>query len=218
MERTLEPEVMDTPEEASAYDEMDHAEVNRAFVDRLLELGARGRMLDLGTGPGHIPLLLCEASEESTVVGVDLAKSMLERAERYRASSPHRDRMEFVVGDIKALEFSDDSFDVVYSNTTLHHIPEPRRVLGEAARVLRPGGVLLLRDLYRPPTPARADELVALHARGATREQKDLLCASLHAALTPGELRVMADDAGLGDAVLVIDTDRHMSLQRAAPR
>jgi hypothetical protein len=46
--------------------------------------------------------------------------------------------------------------------------------------------------------------------------QKDLFRASLHAALTPGELWVLADQVGLGDARLVVDTDRHMSLQRAA--
>jgi hypothetical protein len=55
MQRELEPEVMDTPEEASEYDAMDHTEANTAFVDRLIALGARGRMLDIGTGPGHIP-------------------------------------------------------------------------------------------------------------------------------------------------------------------
>ena len=54
MQRTLEPEVMDTPEEADGYDAMDHSQANAAFVGRLVELGARGRMLDIGTGPGHI--------------------------------------------------------------------------------------------------------------------------------------------------------------------
>ena len=51
MKRILEPEVMDTPEEAEAYDAMDHSVVNAAFVDRVVELGAsEGHFLDLGTG------------------------------------------------------------------------------------------------------------------------------------------------------------------------
>jgi ubiquinone/menaquinone biosynthesis C-methylase UbiE len=213
MERTLEPEVMDTPEEASAYDAMDHRAVNEAFVDRLLSLGARGRMLDLGTVPGHIPIRVCARCEAGTVIGIDLAQSMLAHAEEHRRASGHDDRLEFRVGDAKALEFPDGSFDVVFSNTTLHHIADPRPVLREARRVLRPGGVLLLRDLYRPPTTQRVDELVALHAGPASSEQRALFRASLCAALTPGELRVLADQSGLSDAVLVIDTDRHMSLQ-----
>ena len=60
MQRQLEPEVMDDLQEAVAYDRMDHVQPNEAFVARLIELGAHGRMLDIGTGPGHIPLLVCE--------------------------------------------------------------------------------------------------------------------------------------------------------------
>jgi tRNA1(Val) A37 N6-methylase TrmN6 len=59
MDRVLEPEAMDTPEEADAYASMDHSEANTAFVERLFELGAAGHMLDIGTGPGQIPLLVC---------------------------------------------------------------------------------------------------------------------------------------------------------------
>jgi ubiquinone/menaquinone biosynthesis C-methylase UbiE len=215
--RTLEPEVMDTPDEAHAYDQMDHAEPNRAFVTRVVELGARGNLLDLGCGPGHLPLLLCEAIDDLTVLGVDLAGSMIEIAEAHRQKSPHRDRVRYEIADAKDLfAHADDSFDAVVSNTLLHHIPEPAGFLRECARLVRPGGALLIRDLFRPPTPARADELVELHAGACTPVQKDLFRASLHAALTPGELRVLADQVGLGDARLVVDTDRHMSLQRAA--
>ena len=93
MDRVPEPEVMDTPEEAAAYDAMDHAEVNAAFVDRLVGLGARGRMLDIGCGPGHIPLLVAERVPGSTLVAVDLAPAMLALARRRLDDSPHRDRI-----------------------------------------------------------------------------------------------------------------------------
>ncbi len=218
MERTLEPEVMDTPEEADSYDAMDNADANRAFVDRLVELGARGRMLDIGTGPGHIPLLVCERASDGSVVGIDLARHMLAHAERHRAASPHADRVELRVADAKGLDFEDGSFDVVFSNTILHHIPDPVPFLREARRVLRTGGVLLVRDLFRPASPDRALELVRMHASGASPEQRELFRASLHAALTPEELRAVADEAGLADAELVVDSDRHVSLQLAAPQ
>ena len=81
--------------------------------------------------------------------------------------------------------------------------------------MLRPGGALLIRDLYRPPSSSRVDELVAQHTQGATDQQRELFRASLFAALTPGEFRVIADKVGLSEAQLVIDTDRHMSLQMA---
>ena len=74
MERILEPEVMDSCEDSEAYDAMDHAEVNIAFVERLIELGARrGRFLDLGTGPAEIPIILAQRLPTVEVIGVDLS-------------------------------------------------------------------------------------------------------------------------------------------------
>jgi len=219
MERTLEPEVMDTPEEADGYDAMDHAGPNRAFVERLVELGARGRMLDIGTGPGRLPLMVCDAipgAREARVVGVDLAHHMLEHARRHLADSPHAARVTFQLADAKGLDFPDHAFDAVFSNTILHHIPDPRPFLREAWRVLRPGGVFLIRDLFRPATPARALELVALHAGAETPYNQELFRASLHAALTPQELAAIVAELGLDELELVVDSDRHMSLQRRA--
>jgi ubiquinone/menaquinone biosynthesis C-methylase UbiE len=216
MERTLEPEVMDSPAEADEYADLEYVEPNVAFVERLCALGARGRMLDVGTGPGHVPLRVCAAIADARVVGVDLSPHMLAVADRKRAASPYADRIELRVADAKGLDFDAASFDAVFSNTILHHIPDPRPFLAEARRVLRPGGVLLIRDLYRPDTPAAADALVALHAAGATPAQQELFRASLHAALTPDELRAAADAAGLADAEITIDSDRHVSLQIAA--
>ena len=213
MERVLEPEVMDTPEEADGYDAMDHTEANSAFVDRLVELGADGSMLDIGCGPGSIPLMVCERIATARVLGVDLAQHMLAHAERHRAASPVGDRVEFRLGDAKGLDFPDDSFDVVYSNTILHHIPDPEPFLREAWRVLKPGGAFLIRDLFRPDTPERARELVAMHAADANPYQQELFRASLCAALTPDELRDLVARVGMPGAEVVVDTDRHMSLQ-----
>jgi len=217
LERILEPEVMDTDEDAGEYDRMDHTEANTSFVDRLVELGARGSMLDIGTGPGHIPLVVCERIEGSSITGIDLAERMLAIAEDHRAASPHAGRITYRLADAKGLDFPDAAFDTVYSNTILHHIPDPLPFLAEARRVLKPGGVLLIRDLRRPDSLERLSELVSLHAAGATPYQQKLFGDSLHAALTPEELEVLARRAGWVDTELTVDTDRHMSLQRGAP-
>lgn len=215
LERILEPEAMDTADEAADYDAMDHREANAAFLDRLVELGAHGRMLDVGTGPGHMPPDLVRRVSESTVLGVDLASHMLAIAERRRGELPHdlAARIEYRAMDAKALDLPDGAFDTVFSNTILHHVPEPADFLREARRVLAPGGVLLIRDLYRPDSRERLDELVALHAADANESQRKLFADSLHAALTPDELRALADACGFADAELTVDTDRHVSLQ-----
>ena len=218
MERTPEAEVMDTEQEAADYDAMDNSGPNRAFIERLVSLGVHGRALDIGTGPGHIPLMLVERLSDVTVVGIDLSRHMLRLAMEHRARSAHAARLEFQLADAKALSFDTASFDAVFSNTILHHVADPRRYLAEAWRVLRPGGTFLIRDLFRPPTPERALELVRTHAGGASAAQQELLRASLHAALEPEELRGMAREAGLSDVKLSIDSDRHMSLQANARR
>ncbi|MHC4822641.1 MAG: class I SAM-dependent methyltransferase, partial [Planctomycetota bacterium] len=103
MERVLEPEVMDTVEEAEAYAAMEHSGANDAFVDRLLELGATGKVLDIGCGPGHIALQLVTRNPELEVLGVDLSHNMLRIAEEHRAVCGQGDRVSFAIADAKGL-------------------------------------------------------------------------------------------------------------------
>jgi ubiquinone/menaquinone biosynthesis C-methylase UbiE len=218
MKRVLEPEVMDSPEEANAYDAMDHSTVNHAFARRLLELGATGRVLDIGCGPGHGPLQLVAMASKVSVVGVDLSQHMLTIAEEHRAVSSHGERVGFALADAKKLDYADGSFDAVCSNTILHHIPNPVEFLREAWRVCAEGGALLIRDLYRPETMAEVDALVEKHTAHEVQTARDLFHASLCAALTPDELVDIAREAGMQGCEVVIDSDRHMSLQVAATK
>src|SRR5262245_23534552 len=81
LNRVLEPEVMDTPEEARAYNAMDHSEVNRRFVDDFLAAGhVDGEILDLGTGTALIPIELCQRSPGAHVMAIDLSVAMLDLA------------------------------------------------------------------------------------------------------------------------------------------
>ena len=81
LQRVLEPEVMDTPEEVRDYDTMDHAAVNAAFCADLLAAGPIGpTVLDVGTGTALIPIELCRREHDVRVVAVALAVHMLARA------------------------------------------------------------------------------------------------------------------------------------------
>ncbi len=216
MKRVLEPEVMEGAAEAAEYDALDHREANAAFVGRLGELGASGVMLDIGTGPGHMPLLICERNASARVIGLDYSKAMLEIAASRLRRSRYVDRVSYLIGDAKRLPFAEASFDAVFSNTILHHLPEPADLLREAWRVLKPGGAFLIRDLFRPKDKATVDQLVERHCVGSTDRQRALFRDSLHAALTPAELGDLVAGLQMDGTALVIDTDRHVSVQKRA--
>jgi ubiquinone/menaquinone biosynthesis C-methylase UbiE len=210
--RVLEPEAMDTPEEARDYDAMDHSEVNARFVaDFRAAHGPcrRGEILDVGTGPGRIAVALCQADGAARVVAVDLAEAMLALARRNVTAARLEKRIVCVRGDAKALPWPDGRFEAVISNTIVHHIPEPSPALAEMARVVAPGGTLFVRDLARPATAAEVAALVAAYAGGEAPAAQRLFEASLHASLTVAEVQEIAHALNLPCEGVVMTSDRH---------
>ena len=216
MERILEPEVMDSCEDSEAYDAMDHGEVNIAFVERLIELGARrGRFLDLGTGPAEIPIILAQRLPTVEVIGVDLSTNMLELGNFHIAEAGLTDRITLAQADAKDLSYPSQYFDGVMSNSIIHHIPDPLPVFREISRVIRPDGLLLIRDLIRPKTTETALRLVERYADDATPYQQKLFYDSFLASFTISEVEDMLAQANLPGAVVVQSSDRHWSIERA---
>lgn len=218
--RRLEPEVMDTPEEAADYDQMDHADVNRRFVAELLtELSSRDRLeadlhwLDVGTGTAQIPIEFCRASPVGRVTAIDLANEMLIRARANIDAAGLEQRIALQQCDSKRLPFADASFTVVASNSMIHHIPEPRHSFAQMLRVLRPGGLLFLRDLLRPETNEQVEQLVKLYAGGENDHSQQMFRQSLQAALTLDELRESLGESGISFDLLRQTSDRHWTLQ-----
>jgi ubiquinone/menaquinone biosynthesis C-methylase UbiE len=121
-------------------------------VARLLTLTGDERALDVGTGAGAFALALAPLVHE--VVGVDVVPELLAEA-RKRATA----NAEFVEGDAESLAFPTDSFDVVCTARTLHHMARPEVVLSEMTRVLRPGGTMLVVDQLASNDPLAAIEL-----------------------------------------------------------
>ncbi|MCA9028391.1 MAG: class I SAM-dependent methyltransferase [Planctomycetaceae bacterium] len=221
--RVLEPEVMDSPEEATGYDAMDHAGVNRVFVDDLLQAltndAARQkpcpptRVLDVGTGTALIPIELCQRDAfAGTIVAVDLAEEMLKLARLNVDRAGHSARVSCESVDGKSLPYEPGEFDVVMSNSIVHHIPEPFEALREMRRVVRPGGLLFVRDLLRPDSEAEVERLVTLHAGEETPEAQQMFRQSLHAALTVEEMAELAEDVGLLRGCVSQTSDRHWTL------
>jgi ubiquinone/menaquinone biosynthesis C-methylase UbiE len=109
---------------------------------RSLELIPAPLVLDVATGTGRLPrALLRQPPFEGRVIGLDLARRML--AEAVDRTAQFADRLTYIWQDARNLPFDDDTFDAVTCLEALEFTPDPREILAELVRVLRPGGVLL---------------------------------------------------------------------------
>ena len=216
MNRIVEQEVMDTAEAAEAYDAMAHGEVDNAFVERVLALGAKdGHFLDVGTGPAQIPILLAQRCPDIRITAIDLSKEMLNIAKRHIAAAELAARITLEHVDAKALPYPDNTFDGLISNSIVHHIHDSLRALQEMSRVVKLGGLVLIRDLVRPETPEEAQAFVDKYAAEDTPYQQKLYYDSFLAAFTIAEVNEMLEEMDLPRAVVVQSTDRHWSVERA---
>lgn len=208
--RVLEPEVMDSPLEAQDYDSMDHSQVNRLFVEDLLVTPLPGDdILDLGTGTAQIPVLLCQQRHGCRLMAVDLATHMLDLAVYNVEAAGLIQQIQLEHVDAKQLPYEDGLFDVVISNSIVHHIPDPYDVLLEAIRVVRPGGRVFFRDLMRPGTSDEVEQLVTLYAGDENDHQRQMFDDSLRAALNLDEIQQLVARLGWNPEDVTATSDRH---------
>lgn len=122
-------------------------------LQRLREMAepqAHHRVLDVGTATGHTAFAFAPYVAE--VVGVDLTGEMLDVA-RQRALDEQRANVCFVAGDALDLPYPQHSFDIVTCRVCAHHFADVPRAMREMARVVRPGGRVLVSDNYAPALP-----------------------------------------------------------------
>jgi ubiquinone/menaquinone biosynthesis C-methylase UbiE len=113
----------------------------RLFRERKFDLRGAQSILDVGSGAGQIAMHLLKYSDPTaSITCIDLSPEMLRRA-RNRLKSSHPD---YLASDLSCLPFADGSFDCVTCGYVLEHLPDARTGLAELARVLVPGGRMLL--------------------------------------------------------------------------
>jgi ubiquinone/menaquinone biosynthesis C-methylase UbiE len=141
------------------------AEEAAAFLLPTLRPGMR--LLDVGCGPGSITRGLAERVAPGQVIGVDLSAETLEAA-RDAAAARGLDNLRYEEASVYQLPFAEASFDVAYAHQVLQHLREPGAALGEMLRVVRPGGLVAIREVdwgtaaYWPPDPW-IDRFIEVH-------------------------------------------------------
>ena len=202
--RTPEPEVMSDAEEVEAYASAAGQAyldaIDNTLVEQVVSLGPpTGMLLDIGTGPGGIPLKIARRCLTLRVVGIDCSANMVRAARQAAAEQDLADRAWFFCGDANRLCFPTACFDFVLSNSLLHHLQEPLAAFGEMARVAKPDAVILLRDLRRPSRLT-----FPLHVRWYGRYYSGLMYElyvdSVRAAYTATELAALLRQSPLAGA------------------
>jgi ubiquinone/menaquinone biosynthesis C-methylase UbiE len=197
----------------------------RPFADRVLEqLPFGGWVLDLGTGPGLMPIYWARQRPDIEVVGVDLSPAMLALARTEAERAGVASRVRFIQADAADTGLASGSFDVVACHYMLHHFADPARALCEMQRLAKLDGVILARDLIRPrPFLARLSTVFTAVFLRNSRAQNQQYADSLAASFTAGELRRSFQNAGLsglkvsGGPIHVIVSQRPLSARGETP-
>lgn len=173
---------------------------------RLGTIGAGAVVLDHACGAGMDLLLAARrVGSHGRAIGVDLTPAMRAAARTAARLAGLESIVEIREGTFEDLPVEDASVDYVLSNGVLNLAPDKERVLAEIARVLRPGGELLL-----------ADVVLERELAPSTRRNPDLSAACVGGALTEERLGALAAQAGLVDCTLVerFDCFRNTVLER----
>ncbi|BBD53507.1 Phosphatidylethanolamine N-methyltransferase [Planktothrix agardhii] len=216
MERIPEPEVMDNWEEAREYDAMDFTQVNQEFTELAIELGPEtGLILDAGTGTARIPILIAQRRSQWQITGIDLSANMLFIGNQNVEQAGLEQQIKLEQIDSKQLPYPDATFDMVISNSIVHHLTNPLLFFQEIQRLLKPQGGIFLRDLTRPSSETELNSLVEQYARDCNEHQQKLFRDSLNAAYTLDEIINFIESVGLENMRIYQSSDRHWTAERS---
>jgi SAM-dependent methyltransferase len=212
--RIPEPELMDGAEQARAYARADFEEPNQRFVDLVLstEPPLTGRALDLGCGPADIARRLARRLPQWRITGVDGSEAMLAHGRAALLDEPLlRPRIDLVQGLVPqvARHLAGD-WDLIVSNSLLHHLHQPSGLWSCIATLGRPGTSILVVDLRRPSSEEQVEQLVVEWSADEPAILQRDFAASLRAAFRVEEVRAQLHAAGLGCLEVAELTDRHL--------
>lgn len=211
MTRVLEPELMDDPEQALVYARADFEKENQGFVDRFREYFpdfSAGHVLDLGCGPGDIPIRFAQAFSACHITGVDASEPMIELAVAAVKQAGLADRIAFRCERFQAVSLVEPA-DAAVSNSLLHHVPNPLRFWYRLRQLVKPGSPVLVMDLFRPDSPEKAQAIVDRYAAKEPEILRRDFYHSLLAALTEDEVAAQLAEMNLSRLMIDVPDDRH---------
>jgi len=134
---------------ASSYEKASRMVIEgyyRQVAEEIVSHIRQGAMLDLGTGPGYLPVEIAKRTPDVSIIGLDLSRNLIRRAMATAHQAGLTSRLRFEVGNAARLPYDADAFDMVISTGMLHSLKNPVSVLLEIKRVLKPGAEAWIYD------------------------------------------------------------------------
>jgi ubiquinone/menaquinone biosynthesis C-methylase UbiE len=134
---------------ASSYEKATRLAIDIYYHKVACEIVSRfteGLILDLGTGPGYLPIEIVKSAPNIKIVGVDLSRKLIQMARENAQNAGFADRLDYQVGNSAKLRFDAAAFDMVLSTGMLHSLKDPVKVFREIYRVLKNGGQAWIYD------------------------------------------------------------------------
>lgn len=217
MKRRLEPELMEEVDQAMAYAEADFSEPNALFLRLLGELepgqldGARA--LDLGCGPADIVMRFLTAYPHAECDALDGSAAMLRHAREALGRLPGLTKRCRLIQDLLPSDrLPAAHYDLILSNSLLHHLHEPDVLWQTVTHCAKPGAIVLIMDLMRPPSAGWAEALVSTYADDAPEVLRNDFRNSLFAAFEPNEVSAQLVQAGIDGLEIAVVSDRHLAI------
>ena len=211
MKRTLEPELMDDPDQALAYAGADFETENQGFVDRFREHFPKfteGHILDLGCGPGDIPVRFARALPACRITAVDASEPMMKLAGEAVKQAGLADRIILCCERFQDISLA-EPIDAVVSNSLLHHVPNPLQFWYRLRQLVKRDSPVLVMDLLRPDSQEEAQAIVQHYAAQEPEIlRRDFFC-SLLASFTEDEVAAQLAEMNLSRLVIDVVDDRH---------
>jgi 2-polyprenyl-3-methyl-5-hydroxy-6-metoxy-1,4-benzoquinol methylase len=211
MNRILEPELMNDPEQALIYAQADFEQENQGFVDRFRDYFpdfSEGHVFDLGCGPGDIPIRFARLFLSCRITGVDASAPMVRLAEDAVQQAGLSGRITFSCERFQDLAGVSIA-DAAISNSLLHHVPNPLQFWHKLRLAVKPGSPVLVMDLVRPDSPEDAQAIVDRYASDAPDILRRDFYNSLLAAFTEDEIGAQLAQMNLTRLLIDVIDDRH---------
>jgi ubiquinone/menaquinone biosynthesis C-methylase UbiE len=156
----------------------------------------QGRILDVGTGPGYLPIEIARSIPGVEVVGIDVSSDMVEMARKNAERAGLSGRVRFMVEDANYMSFESSYFDLIVSTGSLHHWRDPLRVINEVHRVLKGGGQAWIYELHRDAPEGVVVKKLEEYGYGKVVGLIVYKAVKLHASVTLREVLKVLEDGG----------------------